>query len=93
MPTVGKETSDDFKIGYKLDSKQERQVKQLLYEYSGIFRDIPGTSNLKEHRVNLTTSDSVLSDSCQVPHNVREEGHTVYGEYGNYHRHIPRQWW
>ena len=48
----GKETVTDVKISKGLSKEQERQVKELLEEFQDVLTDIPGETNLVEHRIN-----------------------------------------
>ena len=48
----GKETVTDVKISKDLSKEQDRQVKELLEEFQDVLTDIPGETNLIEHRIN-----------------------------------------
>ena len=71
-PVKGKESIEDIEIGDKIEEEQKHQIIELIREYEDIFTDIPGTSTLGEHKVELTTSEPIRSKPYPVPHSVRE---------------------
>jgi transposase InsO family protein len=71
-PISGSETVNDVLFGSQLDKHQEVQVRGLLQQYQDIFTDIPGTSNLGEHRIELTSNEPVRSKPYPVPYGIRD---------------------
>ena len=57
-----------MKISKGLSKEQERQVKELLEE----FQDIPGETNLIEHRINLTSEQPVRTKQYPLPFAMTE---------------------
>ena len=48
-------------------------MMKILETYEGVFTDVPGKSNLIEHRILLNNEDPVRSKLCPLPYAVREE--------------------
>ena len=53
-PLRATQTWKDVKIGTDLNEDQQREVRQLLEEYSDVLTDIPGKNNLAECNIELT---------------------------------------
>ena len=68
----GKETVTDVKISKRLSEEQERQVKELLEEFQDVLTDIPGETNLIEHRINLTSEQPVRTKQYPLPFAMTE---------------------
>ena len=49
-----RQTWEDVKISADLNEDQQREVRQLLKEYSDVLKDIPGKTNLAECNIELT---------------------------------------
>ena len=74
FPTiVSKETLDDVKINTELDTNQAKEVSKLLKDFSDVFTDIPGTTDLVEHDIVLTSSQPVRSRPYPVPYALKHE--------------------
>ena len=76
----GKKTVTDVKISKGLSKEQERQAKELLEEFQDVLTDIPGETNLIEHRINLTSEQPVRTKQYPLPFAMTE---TVKEEGGN----------
>lgn len=50
----------------------EQQLRDLVYKYSVVFTDKPGTCDLVEHHINLTSDVPVRSKPYPIPYHVRE---------------------
>ena len=55
----GTETYKDVRISEDLTAEQRRQVIELLEEYQDILTERPGTTDLGEHQIELTTADPI----------------------------------
>ncbi|KAH3789750.1 hypothetical protein DPMN_167938 [Dreissena polymorpha] len=55
----GKETLNDIEICDDLSCDQKQQVRNVLEDYDHILTDRPGTTNLIEHDIKLTTIEPV----------------------------------
>ena len=64
---------DDLEFDTKLGDKQREEIKQIMSKYRDIFTDKPGTCNLVEHTVELTSEEPVRSRPYTVPYAVRQE--------------------
>ena len=69
----GKETWRDVQINEQLSSEQKEQVSHILQEYSDIFTDVPGTTHLMEHRVELNSTIPVRVKQYPIPYAIRED--------------------
>ena len=68
LPTLeSKESYKDVKIADTLSDEQRSQVTDLLYEYRDIFTDVPGTTNLGVHAIELTTEEPVRVKQYPMP--------------------------
>ena len=55
-----------------MTSGQEKQVRELLQDYSNVLTDLPGKTNLVEHDIKLTSEVPVRSKPYPVPHSLSE---------------------
>ena len=53
------ETVNDVKLSEDLDASLKMELLRLIKEYSGIFTDVPGRTDLVEHAIQLTTTKPV----------------------------------
>ena len=68
LPDIkGKETVADVKISKDLSKQQENQVKELLEEFKDVLTDIPGETNLIEHKINLTSDQPIRTKQYPLP--------------------------
>lgn len=72
LPPGDKETYLDVKFADNLSSEQLIQVQDLIAEYKDIFTDVPGTTWMEEHKMDLTTEDCVKQKPYPVPYSMRE---------------------
>ena len=68
----GKEGVGDVKLGQNLSEEQRVELKELMGEFTNRFKDIPGSTLLVEHVVNLTTDVPVRSKPYPIPYQARE---------------------
>ena len=56
-----------MKICKDLSKQQENQVKELLEEFKDVLTDIPGETNLIEHKINLTSDQPIRTKQYPLP--------------------------
>ena len=56
-----------------LKEDQQKQMMKILETYKGVFTDVPGKSNLIEHRIMLNNEDTVRSKPYLLPYAVGKE--------------------
>ena len=61
-----------MKTGHGLSDTECREFLDLAQEFSNLFTDAPGTTNLVQHHINLTSSEPVRSKPYPVPYSMRE---------------------
>ena len=66
----GTETYKDVRISEDLTAEQ---VIELLEEYQDIFTERPGTTDLGEHQIELTTADPIRTKPYVMPYSERKE--------------------
>ena len=71
--SLATESYKDVKIDENLSRVQQCQVKQLLQEYSDIFTDIPGHTDLVEHDIKLLSDQPVRVKQYPIPYNLRQQ--------------------
>jgi transposase InsO family protein len=72
LPAGQKESYLDIKYAQDLTPEQLQEVQQLIKEFQDICTDIPGTTWLEEHKIDLTTEDCVKQKPYPVPYAIRE---------------------
>ena len=60
------------KEGEQLSEEQRRQLRLLVEEFSGVFQNTPGSSEILEHRIPTGTSNPVRLPPYRVPYAHRE---------------------
>ena len=72
LPEIGawgpKKSVTDLKFGDGLSTEQVQELQSLTSQYSDIFSDSPGDSNLAEHRIDLTSDVPVRQTQYPVPY-------------------------
>ncbi|XP_076435072.1 uncharacterized protein LOC143274949 [Babylonia areolata] len=66
------ETVDCVALGPQLVSKQQTDARDLLNEYSELFTEFPGRTDLVQHDIKLTSSTPVRSKPYPMPYATRE---------------------
>ena len=69
---VPKESVEDVKYGGHLIESQHVEINSLISDFGDISTDKPGTTNLVEHHMELTTDDPIRSKPYPIPYSVRE---------------------
>ena len=54
-----RENYKDVSLGSQLTQQQRTELRKLTEEFGDVFMDVPGTTRLVEHKVNLTTKEPV----------------------------------
>lgn len=67
-----KETIDDIHINPELSASKQKELRNLVQEFSDVFTDIPGHTNLIEHEIKLTSDIPVHSKAYPMPYAMRE---------------------
>ena len=71
-PTKASQDYRDVFINPDLWSLQKEQVTNLLKEYSCIFSDLPGNTNLIEHKILLSNKEPIRKKPYPIPYHMRE---------------------
>jgi len=69
---VAKESTADEKTGPGLNETERAEFLDLAQEFSSLFTEAPGTTNLVQHHINLTSNEPVRSKPYPVPYSTRE---------------------
>ena len=72
MPLEQKEYVTDVNVNENLSDEQTESLKETLRQYSDVFTDLPGCTDLVEHKVNLTTTEPIKSKAYPTPYALRE---------------------
>ena len=72
-PLRATQTWKDVKISTDLNEDQQRDVRQLLEEYSDVLTDIPGKTNLAECNIELTDDIPFRVKAYPVPYALKKE--------------------
>ena len=74
FPTVeSKENIQDIKVNRDLNESQTTEVRALLSSFTEVFTDIPGTTDIVEHEIVLTSLHPVRSRPYPVPYALRND--------------------
>jgi len=69
---VPKESICDVTIGANLRDGQRDEFMGLAHQFSSLFTEVPGTTNLVQHHIKLTSEEPVRSKPYPVPYSLRE---------------------
>ena len=69
---VAKESVADVMTGPGLSDTERAEFLDLAQEFSSLFTEAPGTMNLVQHHINLTSSEPVRCKPYPVPYSMRE---------------------
>lgn len=70
---VQKETFKDVDINPNLSTKQKNELLSLLEEYSEIFSDVPGKTDLVRHEIQVTSTEPIRSKAYPTPYHLQQE--------------------
>ena len=62
-----------MQFGVDLTEDQQKEMMKILEIYKEVFTDVPGKSNLVEHRIILNNEDPVRYKPYPLPYAVREK--------------------
>lgn len=69
---MAKESVADVMTGPGLSDTERAEFLDLAQEFSSLFTEAPGTMNLVQHHINLTSSEPVRCKPYPVPYSMRE---------------------
>ena len=70
---MAKESIDSVTLAPNLTEAQMAEFMNCANQFSSLFTEAPGTTNLIEHHINLTTEDSGRSKPYPLPYSMHEE--------------------
>ena len=70
---TAKECPSDVKIGDQLDQRKREQLQSLIQDYPEVFTDVPGKTDLIQHKIKLTSNTPVRCKPYPLPYAAREE--------------------
>jgi len=59
-------------INCGLNRKQRKDAEQLVEEFKDIFSDVPTTTNIVEHKVELSHDEPIKSKPYPIPYKMQE---------------------
>ncbi|XP_060601263.1 uncharacterized protein LOC132754618 [Ruditapes philippinarum] len=71
VDTQGEETYRDVNINDQLTLEQKSEVNALLQEFEDIFTDVPGTTDLESHNIELTDKTPIRVRQYTIPYAKR----------------------
>ena len=63
----GKDKIAEIRISDDLTEEQTIQVREMLLEFKDVLTDIPGETNLIEHKINLTSENPIRTKQYPLP--------------------------
>ena len=73
IPTTERlETEEDVIVGQELTQAQKDQLKGILKSYPDVLTDVPGKTDLVEHKISLTTYEPIRTRQYPVPHALKD---------------------
>ncbi|XP_053406591.1 uncharacterized protein LOC128559314 [Mercenaria mercenaria] len=73
VKTSGTETYRDVCVNEQLSREQKAEVYALLEECKDIFTDVPGTTDLEEHKIDLTDETPIRVRQYTIPYAKRKD--------------------
>ena len=67
-----KESIQDVTAAPNLTDEQRAEFMDLAHQFSSLFTEAPGTTNLVQHHIKLTSDEPVRSKPYSVPYSLRE---------------------
>ena len=59
-------------VSDKITRQQDSEVKEDLEKFKNVLTDLPGTTNLTKHTINVNTTDPIRFKGYQVPFNAED---------------------
>ena len=69
---VAKESVEDVTTGPNLTDEQRTEFTDLTKQFTNLFTEAPGTRDLVQHHIKLTSDEPVRSRPYPVPYSMRE---------------------
>ena len=69
---VAKESVEDVTTGPNLTDEQRTEFTDLAKQFTNLFTEAPGTTDLVQHHIKLTSDEPVRSRPYPVPYSMRE---------------------
>ena len=69
---VAKESIEDVTTGPNLTDEQRTEFTDLAKQFTNLFTEAPGTTDLVQHHIKLTSDEPVRSRPYPVPYSMRE---------------------
>ena len=69
---VAKESIEDVKTGPNLTDEQRNEFLDLAKQFTNLFTEAPGATDLVQHHINLISDEPVRSRPYPVPYSIRE---------------------
>ena len=69
---VAKESIEDVTTGPNLTHEQQNEFTDLAKQFTNLFTEAPGTTDLVQHHIKLTSDEPVRSRPYPVPYSMRE---------------------
>ena len=70
---LAKETVEDVQVNSELDCSKLEEVQTLLSRFPDVFTDLPGTTDIVEHEIVVTTDKPIRSKPYPVPFSLKKE--------------------
>ena len=70
---ISKETLADVTVAPSLNETQQEEFMDLARQYSDLCTEAPGTTNLIQHHIKLTTDESIRCKPYPLPYSMRED--------------------
>ncbi len=70
--TSHKESVAEVTFGGQLNENQRDQAERLVGRFAALFTDKPGSTNIVEHEIKLTSDEPIRSKPYTIPFSVRE---------------------
>ena len=70
---LAKETVKDVQVNPELDSSHMNEVQTLLAKFPDVFTDLPGTTDIVEHEIVVTTDKPIRSKPYPVPFSLKKD--------------------
>ena len=68
-----KESVSDIQVDSDLNDEQTKEVQNLLEEYPDVFTEIPGTTDIVEHEIVVTSEKPIRSKPYPVPFSLKKD--------------------
>lgn len=73
LPNSVQEAVNNVKVNGKLNANQGKDVANILVEYDIAFTDVPGRTNVIEHKINLNSDKPVNTRQYPSPYAVQRK--------------------